>query len=105
VQIAVSPLAPQYLRGQIIRAMEAAGYQKIYFTGYESGGDLVPEIRSADADEYRFSSKADPRFVAKVVYDKARSHVTVRLLERGSADSGRAELERLREALRKELGS
>ena len=107
LRMGISPLSPQYVRGQIISAMEAAGYRKVYFSSYETAGEPVPEIRSAGSDEYRFQREPDGSYVARVYFDKAPSRVTVRLDDRsgtGSRDAASVELERITQAFRDVFG-
>lgn len=106
LQVTVDGHSPQYVRGQIIDAMRAAGYRKVSFSSFDTHGILVPEIRSASSDEYRFQREGDAAYVARVYYDKPRE-ITVRLDDKGRADSGeavRAELVRIEDALRAEFG-
>ena len=103
----ISSLSPQYVRGQIISAMEAAGYRKVYFSSHDTAGQPVPEIRSASSDEYRFRREPDGSYVARVYFDKAPSRVTVRLDDvggAGSRDAAGAELERITQAFRDVFG-
>lgn len=105
LQVTVDGHSPQYVRGQIINAMRAAGYQKVSFSSFDTHGIMVPEIRSASSDEYRFQ-RGDAAYVARVYFDKPRT-ITVRLdvVDRaGSADAGRADLVRIRNALRDVFG-
>jgi hypothetical protein len=107
LRVAVNPHAPQYVRTQIIGAMRSAGYQKVHFSSFRTAGNVVPEVRGADFDEYRFAREGDGGFVARVVYDKQRSTVTVRLVDAGAAGAGesvRAELDRIGAVLDAELG-
>ena len=106
LQVTVDGHSPQYVRGQIIDAMSAAGYKKVSFSNFETDGDLVREIRSAGADEYRFQRTGDTAYVARVFYDKPRE-ITVRLnnkVQAGSGDAVRIELARIKDALRAEFG-
>lgn len=105
LQVSVNAHSPQYVRGQIIDAMSAAGYQKVSFSTFDTHGIMVPEIRSASSDQYRFQREGDAAYVARVYYDKPRE-ITVRLDDKGRADSGdgvRAELVRIEDALRAEF--
>jgi hypothetical protein len=82
--------------------MGSAGYQKVHFSSFRTKGNVVPEVRGADFDEYRFAREGGAGFFARVVYDKNRSLVTVRL--DGAGESARAELDRLGGVLDEELG-
>ena len=85
LRVGINPLSPQYVRGQIISAMEMAGYRKVWFSSFDTAGERVPEIRSAGSDEYRFRREPDASYVARVYFDKAPSRITVRLDERSGA--------------------
>ena len=101
LRVGINPLSPQYVRGQIISAMEMAGYRKVWFSSFDTAGERVPEIRSAGSDEYRFRREPDASYVARVYFDKAPSQITVRLDERsgaGSREAASAELARIRQA-------
>ena len=107
LQVGIDAHAPQYVRGQIINAMGAAGYRKISFSSFDTRGIVVPEVRSARSDQYRFQSEGDAAYVARVYFDKPQSTITVRLDEMNGAHpagAGSAELARIRDALRDEFG-
>ena len=107
IEFTTGSIGRAYARGQIISAMQNAGYRQVRFKSFETKGEYTLNRRANDEVEMRFIREGSTTFVVAVKFFMETSRAWLQLSENGQrslSNKGEAELELIRQSLRTQFG-
>ena len=107
LEFSVGSIGREYARGQIISALQNAGYRQVRFQSFKTKGEYTLNRRINDEVEMRFIREGATTFVVAVKFFMRTSRAWLQLSENGEtslSEKGDAELELIRQSLRAQFG-